>query len=417
MSDQKRNIPLIRLAYRNIRRNTRRTMLTASAVAVAVLAIIFMIAYIHGALNNVRDTYARTESGHVRIRAEGYAARERFMPVHLNVSNVSDKLEMLRAREGVKDVLPRIRTSVLVDGGESNRPGLLLGIDMEREEGYFSPRESLLEGRLPGEGEPEVLIGRRFAEKLEVGVGDELVLLGQTSFRSLGGLGVTVSGIVTTGLGALDARVIFAPLDQARILHDLNDGATELLVFSEDPETADSLAADLSTLLEAQAGKDYEVRSWRDQGPLIRLMESAQGIYGIVYFILLLMAGLIIVNTMLMTVLERTREFGMLSALGMRRTDVVMLVITEGFLIGIFGALIGFGIGSGLALWIESVGINVEAAVASTDLPFQGRIYTDWKWLSALGGATLGIVTAGFASLYPALRAVRKPAAEALRHT
>ena len=118
----------MRLAWRNTRRNTRRTLLTVSAVTIAVAALIFALSYVDGILANMLDTYARTESGHVRVRAEGYSERERSLPLHLNVPAVAEVVSKVRTQEGVEAALPRIRTTVLVDGAESNQPGLLLGL-------------------------------------------------------------------------------------------------------------------------------------------------------------------------------------------------------------------------------------------------------------------------------------------------
>jgi putative ABC transport system permease protein len=320
------------LAWRNTLRNKRRTLLTVTAVMVAVAALTYGQAHINGLLNNVLDTYARTESGHIRIREDGYTERARFLPLHLNIQHLADLLPVVRSNPGVEEALPRIRTAVLVDGANSNRPGLLLGIDLAREEGYLNPSAMAGVGRLPEPGRPEVMVGREFAEELAVSVGDTITLLGQTAYRSLGGARLTVTGLIVSGMAYFDNTFLIAPLDQVQAMVDLQDATTEIVVFATDPERADELAQHIRGELDARGGNELEVLSWRDQGEIVRMLDMVKPVLGVILFLLMLMACLIIINTMLMTVMERTQEFGMQAALGMRRSDIVKLILAEGMI-------------------------------------------------------------------------------------
>lgn len=415
MPRPRRRIPLLRMAWRNTRRHARRTILTVTAVTVAVAALTYGPAHITGIMEDFFDTYARTESGHVRIRRDGYTDRERFMPVYLNLRRVEQLTAAVRAHAGVEQVLPRIKAAVLVDGAGSNRGGLLLGLDLEREAGYLDPAAMVSEGRLPEAGSGEILVGRRFAEKLRVSVGDTVVLLGQTAYRSLGGLSVVVTGLAASGMAQFDNMILIAPLDQAQELVDLLGGSTEILVFMEDPEAAPALARVLQQELDPLVPGGVEVTSWKEQGMLVEMMQMAEAAFGIMLLIMLLMASLIIVNTMLMSVMERTQEFGMQAALGMRRGDIVALVLTEGLVIGIMGAIAGGALGTGFALWLERAGIDVSAAMEAIDIPFQGVFYPDWQLRFVIAAAAIGMVAAVIAALYPAWRAARLTPAEALR--
>jgi putative ABC transport system permease protein len=157
------------------------------------------------------------------------------------------------------------------------------------------------------------------------------------------------------------------------------------------------------------------VLTWLDQSSLMQMLSTVRPLLGVVFGLLLIMAGLIIVNTMLMTVMERTQEFGMEAALGMRRSNIVALILSEGMVIGLLGGLAGAAVGTVVAVWLQSVGIDVAAAMRSMELPFQGTIYPDWRPLYTVSSALVGIVTAGLAAIYPAWRAVRMTPAEALR--
>lgn len=415
MSDRAAKIPLFRLAVRNARRNTRRSLLTAIAILVAVMSVTFTFGYLGGALNDMAATIARTQSGHVRITHIDYPDRERFLPLHLNVSHVSELLPIIRTHPAVEGAVARIRTAVLIDFQNENSPGLLIGADFEKERGYFDILDMVVEGRAPQPGSAEILIGAILAEQLEVAIGDTLILLGQTAYRSMSGIRAEVTGLARSGLDPIDRNVLFMPLDQVQVMTDLNDGTTEILVFAEDVDQVDILVASLTSELDGLVAGGLGIQSWMDQGQLVQMMDSASSIFGVVVFILMLMAGLIIVNTMLMTILERTQEFGMLSAIGMRRGKIVALILNEGLVIGIVGALLGGIIGSGLSIWMEQHGFNISAAMEGMDFPMKNIIYTDWKLIHPIIGFFVGIVTAVGATLIPARRIVRLKPAEALR--
>jgi putative ABC transport system permease protein len=381
---------------------------------VAVAALTYGLAHLTGIIGNLLDSYARLESGHVRIRHEGYTERERFLPVHLNMRRLSEMLEIVRGHPGVTEALPRIRLAALVDGASVNRPGLLLGVDLSREERYLGPQAMTASGRLPRAGSPEVLVGAEFAEKLGVGIGDTLTLLSQTAYRSLGGARLVVTGLASSGIPYLDNTFLIAPLDQAQSMVDLQDATTEIVVFADDHTHAQGLAEELRKALSPEF-KEIEVLSWHDQGQLVRMLDMMQPILAVFFLILLTMACLVIVNTMLMTVMERMREYGMYAALGMRRRDIVKLILAEGSLIGLLGAVVGGVIGTLFAVWLEQTGISVAGAARAVDMPFQGRLYPDWRPTFALVTIASGVLAAALATLYPAWRAVRRSPAESLR--
>ena len=145
MSNPVAKLPLFRLAARNARRNTRRSLLTAIAILVAVMSVVFTFGYLGGAINDMMDIYARTQSGHVRITHKEYPDRERFLPVHLNVPHVSELLPVIRTHPAVEGAVARIRTAVLIDFQNENSPGLLIGGEFEKQRGYFDILDMVVE--------------------------------------------------------------------------------------------------------------------------------------------------------------------------------------------------------------------------------------------------------------------------------
>ncbi len=405
--------PLVGLAWRNTLRNVRRSVLTGSAVVVAAAAVVFMLSYMRGIIANVEDTYALTESVHARITQAGYLERQRFMPLYLNVPGVDSLLTEVRGHPAVAAALPRIRSAVLASTDELNVGALAMGVDLAREEDYLAPQAMLEAGRLPRPGQAEALVGAGLLEKLGLAPGDSLTLLGQTAWRSFGGIRVEITGTARTGMAYMDASLVLLSLDQAQLLGDLPDAATEILVFAREAEERDGLAdllvADLSL------PEELEVTPWRQEGTLLAMMGFAKVAWGFFLVILMAMAGLIIVNTMLMSVLERTRELGMLAAMGLRPGSVIRLIATEGLFIGLVGSAVGAAVGTGVALWLGAVGIDFTAAMEGTVFPLDPMIYPDWHWTHVAVAAGLGLTTGIIAALYPAVRAVKLAPAEALR--
>ncbi|MGE0556295.1 MAG: ABC transporter permease, partial [Gemmatimonadales bacterium] len=251
------------------------------------------------------------------------------------------------------------------------------------------------------------------ARRLGVEVGDTIVLLGQTAYRSLGGIRLVVGGLAESGIPSWDDIVTVLPLDQAQRLLDLSDGATEIVVLLRDPDHA---AAAIEPIRAALGPTDaLEVRTWLEQGPLIRTLQSARGGYSVVFLLLMGMAGLVIVNTMLMTVMERAQEHGVQSALGMRKRDLLRLIVTEGAVIGALGAVAGAVAGTVVAVTLGRIGIDASQAARTVAAPFQGVIHPVWSWWHSMLGVVVGVATAALATLYPAWRLRRLRPAEALR--
>jgi putative ABC transport system permease protein len=404
---------LLGLAWRNTLRNTRRTILTGSAVVVAATAVIFMMAYIKGIVANVEDAFAINQSGHARITAAGFQERERFMPLYLNIPNAGDVVAAVREYPAVAAALPRIRSAVLANTDTMNTGALALGIDLAAEHDYLAPQDMLDQGRMPAPGRSEALVGAGLAEKLGLAPGDSLTILGQTAWRSFGGLRVLVAGTARSGMAYLDQSLVILPLDQAQLMAEMPDAVTEILVLARQKAQRDTLAALLRSGVDLPP--DVEVTSWRAEGGLLGLIQFAGVVWNFFLVILMAMAGLIIVNTMLMAVLERTQELGMLAAMGMRRRSMMRLILSEGLIIGLAGSLIGAAIGTALALWVEHVGIDFSAAMEGTSFPMSPIIYVDWHWTQVLVATILGVATGVLASIYPARRAIKLAPAEALR--
>ncbi|MEN9787727.1 MAG: hypothetical protein RLZZ299_2991 [Pseudomonadota bacterium] len=407
---------IARLALRNVWRNTRRSLLTALMVTLGVALLTIAMAWIEGVLGGALDRVAQS-SGTVRVAHPDFVRREAALPLDANLPVTDALAARLGTVPGVTSVVPRIRMPVTVaTGGElGERFGLLQGAPS----GYYADvmglPGSLVAGRMPASRE-ELLIGRELAAQLRAEVGAEVVVLGQTQDGSLAPGRFTLAGIVDLG-GGMQDRQLFADLGAVRWLADIPEGATEILVFGASREDASQLAVRVRAALPAGEGPAPEVQAWDARPPFDQLLVFASAVHGVGAAVIVFITALGVFNTMLMSVLERTAEFGVLRALGIRRPQIVGLVLIEAGVIALVGGVLGALLGSAGAWWLQVHGVHLGEGVKRLDSPVpvselaHARLTPEIVGMSVLLGLAMALV----GGLLPALRASRIAPVEAMR--
>jgi ABC-type lipoprotein release transport system permease subunit len=395
---------LLRLAARNTLRHRARTLLTAGMVGVGVALLIVALSWLTGIYSKMLDD-ATAMAGHVRIVTREYAAREELHPLYENLHDVAPLVEVLERQPGVTSVQPRIGTGVTVTVGEEI--GEVFALAVGAPEAYFTDHvkapEQLDRGRW-FQGPGELVMGHRVARQAGAVLGDEVVLLGLTQDGSLSPVKGTLTGILRGGASFFDQQV-FLPLEEVQWLTDIPDGALEVLVFGERYQDAGALARRLRGLPELEG---LAVQGWNERDPWAGLMQVANTMQGIIVFFIVLLAALGILNTMMMSVLERTSEIGVLRAMGLRRTGVVGLFVFEALAIAVVGGLAGLVLGFGPAWLLQSRGVRLGEDLAtslSPDLPLAATVYGQVTGGILLGGFLLGLLTAVVGTVIPAIRA------------
>ena len=403
----------IRYAFRNLRRHPRRTMLTGSAVALSAAILCFMFSYFNGVLYGFLNRYARLESGHLRLVHSEYRKKETLLPLDLSISGADSLCGLIAKRSEVSGATQRIRFGALASSGEHSVPVAGLGLDFKAEKQFLDPEKSLTAGRLP-ESEEEIVIGYLLAQRLGLSIGDTLLLLGQDSHRSLSAAEFRIAGLISLGMNPVDRRAVYLPLESARAFTDLPDGATEILILLHDPNEDQAAKASLERDL-APGDQNLVILGWRDQESMFRMLASSKAVVNIFILYFLAIAASTIVNTILMAVLERGREIGMLKALGMSRTQVAGLFILEGGFIGALFTPVGAAVGGLVAGYTEKVGIPIGKVGQTLSIPFGNLIYPDFRWEYFGQAVIFALLMSLIASLYPAWKAGRINSAEVLR--
>jgi len=293
-------------------------------------------------------------------------------------------------------------------------PVMISGIEPELEAPVGLLARNMARGRyLAADDQDLILIGQAMAAQLKVDVGDRITLLGRATHEQMRRRTMTVVGVYDLGLPEAEKQMVYISLAEAQTLFDLRDQATEVVVALQSVGQEKAVVAALQAALPA-----YEVASWQELNPemnqSLQVDKQVMGIFGLV---VLLIAGVGILNLMLMAVFERTREIGLLAAMGLKRHEILGLFLLEGVLIGLLGSLVGCVLGGLVVVVIGQVGIKLSIAGMGEMMALLGdRLYPTLRIDLLLERALTVAVIAALASLYPAWQASRREPAEALHY-
>ncbi len=404
------------LAFRNTRRRPGRSLLTTLAIALAVAAATFTDAYVEGAVDGFFESYVRIEAGHVKIMPEAAVDRVRLLPLDQGLTGVDSLLYVLETIPAVKQASPRIRFGVLLDGPDGAIPAYGTALTPSREHGLIELDDWVSEGRVPADSADEILIGYELADKLGLSIGDELFFVASTSYGGLGPGVYTLTGTFKSGISQLDRRAFYVPLAPAQYQLAMEDRALNItLMIDGGMENAIPVAAQIQQAIDDAGFEHVQAVPWQQQGSMYEMMAPARVFTAVLMSLLGIIALVTVVNTVLMSVMERTREIGALRAMGFDRRTVIRLVMTESALVGFVGTVLGLIIGMAISIWLSHVGLDFSEIVKTMDLPMNTVFYPDPSLATAMKASLLGLVIAVVAAWYPARVAARLEPANALR--
>jgi putative ABC transport system permease protein len=400
---------LFKLAYRNFFRNTRRSIISGISVALAITAVIFARSYIGGIFQNMTGNVIRLVSGHITITTKEYERRERLIPLSESIELSEEFYESL-PQQDIKSISPRIKFGVLLGEDELAIPALGYAIDPEKERDIAGIQKRLVEGTYPNSGERTAILGKGLAERLNMTVGDTLTVITRTAYDSPTGMNFLIKGIFQTGIGGMDRSIFYIPLDVGQTMLDLEGRATEIIILVKNPDRAVQIAQAI------RLGNDYSIVPYQYH-TVLRYVNMAEAIYSIFYLVVLLVACSAIANTMLMIVFERTKEIGMMKALGLNNLSIVGLLTIEAGIIGAVGSFLGSIVGTILSYWLKYEGIDISmvSSTASADMPFGPIIYLAPTPFIIVSAFLLGLVITIIVALLPISRAIKISPAKALK--
>ena len=343
---------MIRLAWRNLQRNKSRTWLTAGGIGFSVLLVSFAMSMQSGSYEIMIDSATRYFSGHGQVSDASYIDQPRFERTVPNATALQAELETI---DGLS-VMPRVQAFAVVSMGEKSLGGMVMGVDFAAETRFLDIYDNVIEGQIPRASD-EALIGSSMARNLGARVGDELIVLGSGKQGAVAAAIFIIAGIVETGQVELDRTLVFAPIAGVADAFYLQDEVHMLLLMVENLSQLGAIGAQIETKLT----RPLALQTWQELMPMIeQSIELDKAGAQLFYSLLLILVVFAVVNTFVMVLFERTREFGLFMALGMRPWQVIGQVQFEALLLSLLGVGLGLALALPLINYLSAVGIPLE---------------------------------------------------------
>jgi putative ABC transport system permease protein len=403
---------LFTMAWRNLWRRPQRTALSLASIALVSGLLAFMLSFQIGVYDTMKVATLRIFDGYAQIQPRGYADDPGIERV---IDDPAGLAGQARTLPGVTEAAPRINAFAVLANGERSYGAAVVGVDPAGEARISSIAGTIAQGRYltPGDTDAAIL-GDVLARNLALGVGGKVTVLGAAPDGSVAADVLKVVGLYHSGVPELDRSILEMPLARAQDTFSMPGQANTIALGGP------SLAAVDGALpaLKALAGRHgAAVRDWADLEPAlndgITLKYATSMLF---YLTLVVVVAFIILNTLLMSVLERTREFGMLLAVGMRPGLIGAMVWVELLALALSGCAIGLVIGGGVALWLQQVGVDMSgmgAVLAQYGLP--SRLYPSVSAFTLLVGPGAILAAIALGGIVPYLRVSRLTAASAMR--
>jgi putative ABC transport system permease protein len=399
-----------KLAIRNIFRHRVRTALTLVAIVFGVAGLVLTGGFVEDIYVQLRETTIRSQLGHIQVYRAGYYERGRSNPHEYMIDNPRAVAEKLAANREIADVLVRVSFSGLLGNGRSDFPVIGEGVEPGKE-ANLGTIMSLTAGReLRDEDKYGMVVGKGLAQTLKLKPGDFATIVLNTPGGALNTLEFEVVGVFQTMFRDYDDRAVRISLPAAQELL-ATESAHSLVVFLGNTSATRRVAQQIASVLPPS---QFEVKRWDELADFYqKTVDLYKGLFTVLQLIALCMVLLSVVNSVNMSVFERTAEFGTMRALGNRGRQVFGLILTESALLGLIGGVIGIVLGAILAAIVSKAGIPMPPP-PNSDIGYTAYIrVVPGVLLTAFLVGWLGTV---FAALLPARRAARLDVSEALRH-
>lgn len=411
----------VKMAWRNIWRNPRRTVLTVSAIAFASTLLVFMLSFQFGSYYTMINASVKINTGHLQVQAAGYRDRQDIRLAVLDPIGVGRVLDTIPEIEAYTF---RAKAFSLVSSGKRTCGALVVGIDPVREVRVSTIKDLIRKGSFPSTNDLNTetlpgLVGSLLADNLQVGTGDELTILGQGRDGSVAAAVIRVTGIYSSGIDAFDRSSIHIPLGLFQEVFTMRGAVHEVVAVGTSLRDIKKIQKAVSKKIAAQAKRQaLVVLDWEELMPGLRQAIQMDLVSGIIfYLILIIVVAFSILNTFLMAIFERTREFGVMMAIGTSPGRLTKLLLIESLSITVVGIALGTIIGCLFTWYFQIHGIDIAgSSEILKHYGISGRMHPRLSPLSIVSGPTAVLLITFLAALYPALKVRSLRPVEALAH-
>jgi len=399
------------LAWRNLWRNKNRTFITMASISSAVLLSVTLVSLQRGIFDNLIRNVVSFYTGYIQVHGKGYWSDQTLE----NCSPLTDGLlDSVLATPGVAGVTPRLEAFSLASFGETTKGCMVVGIDPDAENEITRLKDKLISGTYPGKGDNGLMVAEGLARTMGVHTGDTLVLLGQSMYGSTAAGRFAITGLLRFGAPDLNQRLVYMDISAARLMYDTGEGVTSLVVRPADETRFRPLAATLQSSFSGSA----DVMTWEEKMPdIVQHIETDTASMYIISGVLYLLISFGIFSTLLMMLAERRREFGMLVALGMKRSLLARLAVMESVMVAFLGALAGIVISFPVIWYLEKHPIKAWGALRETfeRLGFEAIFPTVLQADVFISQTAIVLILALILAGYPAWHIMRLNTVQAIR--
>jgi ABC-type lipoprotein release transport system permease subunit len=401
-------IQLFNMAVRDLGRNPRRSFFSALALGIGLALLLLMASVVTGEMNGSMDASIKLQSGNLQVRAKTYDDSKTSLAWEDLIENPDQVAAQIASLAPVQVATPRLFASGIVAVGDQSVGVRILGIDPPSEAN--APfRNGMVEGTFLNADDREgILIGQSLAKKTGLKTGDKINLLVNTSNGAVDEQPFTIRGIYSTHTPAYDNSTVFMPLAKAQAITQAEGHASIIFVLLKDRAQTDAVVTALQS-------SSFQIKTFDQMNPLLAQFQQFSGVYmAMLYLIVLGITATVIINTLIMAVFERTREIGILAAIGMKSGRIMAMFFAESSLLAVGGITIGLVLGGLLVAYFTRYGFYL-GDYGVTGMLLGERIYAQLTLSNTVSLTVAAFIITLLAALYPAVLAARMEPVEALR--
>ena len=409
------NTKILKIAFSNILKQKRRTFFNLVTFAANAIALITLIGMLNGMYNQAYERTIELDTGHFKIYNAKFLEEKAKLPIELNIAEPYAVIKDISTVSRFVSAAPRITRHITVSDFRKKTSLLAVGIDMKAELATMRTFEKLDEKNYLPENGGHILLGAKLAKLMGLAEGSPVLIYGQTAHKANNLSDAAVQGIYASGFEKMEKGMAFVPLQFFQEFLDIPGAATEIVVRITDRKYVKTVKAEIEAVL-SEKYPDLKLRDWTEEAAsLIAGAQMDYVSYSILFAILLFLAVFIIMNTLTITVFERTAEIGTLRAIGLEKEQVGWMFMWEGLILSIGGAILGGIIAVPIAAYMNSAGIPMPPEFADK-MPYpiesmtSKNAWTDWLLTTAIC-----IVTGVIGAILPSIRASGTNVVDALK--
>ncbi len=401
---------ILKIAFRNIFRQKRRTLLTALTIFGGFTLAAISIGWSEGTYSYTIDMFTRNQMGHIQIHGKGYLDKP---TLYNTVNNYGQIGETISGLDGLEAWCPRLYSSGLVAVAEKSAGAMIIGIDPALENEATGFDKKVAKGKSFSENPArQAILGSGLMDILNADIGDSAVIVSQAADGSIANDIYEIVGLVKSGDNLSDRSSFYLHISDAQELFVLDQRVHEIAIIAEDLSDVEELVGEIKGAI---GDPDLSIEPWQEFAKqfYVAMQADKQGSW-IMIFIIILIVAVGVLNTVLMTVLERIREYGVLRALGTRPIQIFRLIILETNFIAAGSILVGLIVSTIINYLLSINGISIGESITYGGVQFT-KMYSEVNAISLYIPAITVIITASLVSVFPAIKAARTSPSKAMR--